>query len=137
MQTDNQPTIVIPKAELEFKAVHASGPGGQNVNKVSTAVQLRFNIQTSSLPAVYKDRILAFKDKRITSDGKIIIKAKNFRSQEKNKMEALFRLQSLIQRAIFQNKKRRPTKPSKAFLNKLKEHKIRHSRQKQTRRKIW
>ncbi|MCW8977177.1 MAG: alternative ribosome rescue aminoacyl-tRNA hydrolase ArfB, partial [Sedimenticola sp.] len=91
--------IVIPERELEFSAIRAQGAGGQNVNKVSTAIHLRFDIKRSSLPENYKERLLSYKDQRITQDGVVIIKAQQFRSQEKNKEEALQRLKQLILQA--------------------------------------
>ena len=92
--------------------MRAQGPGGQNVNKVSSAVHLRFDIQASSLPALYKERLLAWRDQRISSDGVIVIKAQQYRTQEKNRADALERLKELILSAIKVEKARRPTKPS-------------------------
>ncbi|MDF1529279.1 MAG: alternative ribosome rescue aminoacyl-tRNA hydrolase ArfB [Sedimenticola sp.] len=106
--------IVIPERELEFSAIRAQGAGGQNVNKVSTAIHLRFDIKRSSLPENYKERLLSYKDQRITQDGVVIIKAQQFRSQEKNKEEALQRLKQLILQANTVQKTRRATKPSKS-----------------------
>ncbi|MCW8882213.1 MAG: alternative ribosome rescue aminoacyl-tRNA hydrolase ArfB [Sedimenticola sp.] len=106
--------IVIPERELEFSAIRAQGAGGQNVNKVSTAIHLRFDIKRSSLPENYKERLLSYKDQRITQDGVVIIKAQQFRSQEKNKEEALQRLKQLILQANTVQKPRRATKPSKS-----------------------
>lgn len=106
--------IVIPERELEFSAIRAQGAGGQNVNKVSTAIHLRFDIKRSSLPENYKERLLSYKDQRITQDGVVIIKAQRFRSQEKNKEEALQRLKQLILQANTVQKPRRATKPSKS-----------------------
>lgn len=106
--------IVIPERELEFSAIRAQGAGGQNINKVSTAIHLRFDIKRSSLPENYKERLLSYKDQRITQDGVVIIKAQQFRSQEKNKEEALQRLKQLILQANTVQKPRRATKPSKS-----------------------
>lgn len=106
--------IVIPERELEFSAIRAQGAGGQNVNKVSTAIHLRFDIKRSSLPESYKERLLSYNDQRITQDGIVIIKAQRFRSQEKNKEEALQRLKQLILQANTVQKPRRATKPSKS-----------------------
>ena len=105
--------VSIPEIELDFSAIRAQGPGGQNVNKVSSAIHLRFDIQQSSLPDFYKQRLLKFSDQRISKDGVIIIKAQRYRSQDKNRVEALSRLQLLVQSAGFTAKPRRPTKPTR------------------------
>ena len=107
-------TIPIPDNEIEISAIRAQGPGGQNVNKVSSAIHLRFDIRASSLPEAYKERLLALGDQRITNEGVIVIKAQQGRSQEKNKEEALKRLQELIQSIAVLPKKRRPTKPTRS-----------------------
>lgn len=98
--------------ELDYSAIRAQGPGGQNVNKVSTAVQLRFDVPASGLPDAVKLRLLALPDHRITKDGAVVIKAQTERSLELNKAEALQRLLELIARAEFVPKKRRPTRPT-------------------------
>ncbi len=98
--------------ELEFSAIRSQGPGGQNVNKVSTAVQLRFKAAASALPASVKARLLALPDSRITKNGDVVIKAQGARSQEMNKAEALARLAELIEQAEQVPKVRRPTKPT-------------------------
>ena len=98
--------------EVEFSAVRSQGPGGQNVNKVSSAVQLRFDIRRSSLPQAVKDRLLKWPDRRITQDGFIVIKAQWSRSRDQNKAEALARLEALIAEAAFVLPPRRPTKPT-------------------------
>ncbi len=105
--------ISIPIDEIEFNAIRSQGSGGQNVNKVSTAIHLRFNINFSSLPDIYKQRLLMLNDNRISKDGIIVIKAQESRSQNKNKDIALLRLQELIRSVISVSKKRRPTRPSK------------------------
>ncbi|MFZ4552439.1 MAG: alternative ribosome rescue aminoacyl-tRNA hydrolase ArfB [Aquabacterium sp.] len=98
--------------EVEFSAVRSQGPGGQNVNKVSSAIHLRFDIHRSSLPQAVKERLLQMQDQRITKDGVVVIKAQSSRSRDQNKAEALTRLQELIAEASFTHPPRRPTKPT-------------------------
>lgn len=105
--------VSIPMAEIDIQAIRAQGAGGQNVNKVSSAIHLRFDIKASSLPDFYKTRLSALRDKRISSEGVIVIKAQRFRSQEKNRADAFERLRDLIRGAAETRKTRRPTKPSK------------------------
>ena len=106
--------IVVPEEEIEISAIRAQGAGGQNVNKVSSAIHLRFSIPDSSLPEDIKQRLMALSDQRITAEGVVVIKAQTSRSQEQNKLEAMERLNALVNSVAVPRKVRRPTKPTKS-----------------------
>ena len=128
--------IAIPDNEIEISAIRSQGAGGQNVNKVSSAIHLRFDINASSLPDIYKQRLLVLRDHRITKEGIVIIKAQQSRSQDKNREAALKRLQALIQKVLVTPKKRKATKPSKASQTKRMDSKTKRGRAKDLRKKI-
>jgi len=124
----------IPESEIEISAVRASGPGGQNVNKVSSAIHLRFDINASSLPDELKARLARLRDQRVSTEGVIVIKAQRFRSQEKNREDALARLDELLRRAQVKRKARRPTRPSKASVERRLSEKGKRGQTKRLRR---
>lgn len=128
--------VAIPLNEIEFSAIRAQGPGGQNVNKVSSAIHLRFNIVASSLPELFKERLLALNDQRITKDGVVVIKAQRSRSQEKNKAEALLRLQELLRAVSVVPTTRRVTKPTRSSQVKRVESKVKRGQDKAMRGKV-
>jgi ribosome-associated protein len=126
----------IPESEIEFSAIRASGPGGQNVNKVSSAIHLRFDVRSSSLPDAVKEKILQMRDTRISTEGVIVIKAQKFRSQEKNKLESLARLDELLQKSQHVETPRRQTRPSKSSVRKRLEGKKKQGSVKKNRGKV-
>lgn len=129
-------TVIIPAHELEISAVRSQGAGGQNVNKVATAIHLRFDIGASSLPNVYKERLLKLNDQRITKEGVVVIKAQEYRSQEQNRDSALQRLQYLIKSAVVLPKRRKPTQPSLSSKRKRLDTKNKRGQIKEMRGKV-
>lgn len=127
---------MIADSEVAISAIRAQGAGGQHVNKVASAIHLRFDIMASSLPQDHKERLIRLKDRRINSDSILIIKAQQFRSQEQNRADALQRLKELIQRTTVVKKRRRPTRVSLAAKRRRLESKLRHGQKKSLRKKV-
>jgi ribosome-associated protein len=130
------PSIVIPAEEIEMQAVRSQGAGGQNVNKVASAIHLRFDINASCLPQIYKERLLRRRDQRITKEGVVVIKAQSHRTQEQNRQEALDRLRDLILSVTIMRKKRKATRPSRTSQQKRLDRKTKHGRLKDARGKV-
>jgi ribosome-associated protein len=132
------PSLQIDERELQIDFIRASGPGGQNVNKVATAVQLRFDVQTASLPEEAKARLMHLAGKRMTGEGVLMIEAKRFRTQEQNREDAIQRFVELVRKSLVEPKKRKKTKPSAASKEKrLKEKKRRGENKKLRQNKDW
>ena len=129
--------LSIPDNEIVISAVRSQGAGGQNVNKVSSAIHLRFDVRASSLPESCKQRLLSLRDQRISKDGVIVIKAQQYRTREKNLEAAIGRLRDMINQATTRAKKRRATKPTRSSQQKRLDRKSRHGRNKTLRGKVY